>query len=326
MRVQARLGTVLALRAALGLALAGGASACGAGSQVTRGEVDALRQRVVELEAERRRQRTRLDEVTARLVTLEGRSTRPGRSRPDLPVVRVRPTESRRRDGAEPEAEEEVSEAYAASLAGGGDAPSDDDGERPVLRLYESESLPAPRAERRSGSRSIELAAVTERLPVVPMPEGTGPGIPLPEPPPLEAEPPVPQPSVDDVVREARRQVGAGDCGGALESLAQVVASSPEHALADDAMLLRAQCFRRQGAHLRAIGELERMARRYPSSDRAADGLLLTAESYAAIGDQERAREIFGQVMRRFPRSSAASRATARVQELSRGSSARETP
>jgi TolA-binding protein len=50
------------------------------------------------------------------------------------------------------------------------------------------------------------------------------------------------------------------------------------------------------------------------------------AESYAAIGDRQRARQLFGQVLRRFPRSRAASRATARVQELSRGARAGERP
>jgi TolA-binding protein len=103
-----------------------------------------------------------------------------------------------------------------------------------------------------------------------------------------------------------------------------VVAQSPEHPLAAEAMLLRAQCHRRGGEHLRAIGELERLARRYPGNGRGSDVLSEMAEDYAALGDTERAREIYGEIMRRYPRSRAASRATARVQELGRGTRARE--
>jgi TolA-binding protein len=130
--------------------------------------------------------------------------------------------------------------------------------------------------------------------------------------------------AVTEAIDRAREQANGGDCGSALTALARVLTQSPEHPRAPEAMLLRARCFRRGGAPLRAIGELERMGRRYPSNANQSSALLEMAEAYAALGDLERSRELFGHVMRRFPRSRAASRATVRVQELGRGRRARE--
>ena len=66
------------------------------------------------------------------------------------------------------------------------------------------------------------------------------------------------------------------------------------------------------------------MVRRYPTSRQRPAAMMIMAEAYASMGDSERARELFGQVLRRYPQSPAARQATARVQELGRGSPPRE--
>ena len=300
---------------------------CAARSSPAAHELEQVRARVVELEEAQHRDGERIEDLSTRLVALEAR---PVKSRPELRVVRVRPDDpgevthpaAKARRAADVDADDEH-------------ADTEDDGPRPVLKLYESRvpgalsAAPLGSAPRRS--RSVNLASVNERLPVVPIPD-------VPGTPPLdtapaslelgqhggEAAPIEAGPSVEELVSGARASIQAGNCAAALQSLAQVVAQSPEHPLASEAMLMRARCYRRQGASLRAIGELERLGRRYPNSGRRVEALVEMAEAYVSLGDTERARQIFREIMRRYPRSRAASMATARVQELGRGGRARE--
>jgi hypothetical protein len=280
--------------------------------------------------------------MTNRLVAVEA-TERPAaaeaKTRPALPVVRIRPSagaarvvvaDSRGDSDVEP-ADDEVADEGADM----GDE-EDDGAPRPLLKLYESprrvggigdgeplevDAGPSPRHR-----RSIDLASVGERLPVIPMPDIDGvPSIDA-TPAALQLDTEPPGAGVEDTVETARDQVRAGQCEPALRSLADVLRSSPEHPLAAEAMLLRARCHRRQGAHLRAIGEIERMARRYPTSAHGAQALVEMAEAYVDLGDVTRARDVFAQVLRRYPRSRAASLATRRVQELGRDPRAREEP
>jgi TolA-binding protein len=262
------------------------------------------------------------------MVALEARGE-PVRARPvarHLPVVRVQPRSQIREDEEQGGSDFTMADqGYETMEDRADDLEEEDDGEggdqRPVLKLHESgrsavfsvsDSSAAPR-------KAINLASVNERLPVVPManaPPMSGGDAAMPPPFPVEEQP---TSSAEEVVAEARRQIRSGQCGPAINALGGMIASSPEHPLAAEAMLMRAQCFRRQGAHLRALGEAERMARRYPSSGQRPAALMEMAESYASLGDMERARELFGQVMRQYPQSPAARRATSRVQELGRG-------
>lgn len=316
-RTNTRGRAVPCLSAAL-LAVALGGGGCAARSEAVSRELSSLRDRVAELEAAHQRDTSRFEDLSTRLVALEAT---PARARPELPVVRVRPARPAREAAAAADAEVPAADETYDDAA---------DGARPVLRL--DESSPGHFAASSGGAprpaRSFDLAAVGERLPVVPI--ASAPGAP-----PLDAtaaldtqeldvEAAPAGPPVEEVVAEARAQAQRGDCGAVLEALGRVIGQSPEHPLAAEAMLLRAQCHRRRGEHLRAIGELERLARRYPGNGRGSDALSEMAEAYAALGDADRAREIFGEIMRRYPRSRAASRATARVQELGRGARARE--
>lgn len=301
-----------------GVATAG--SGCAARSDAAAREMSSLRDRVAELETARQRDHERLEQVTVRLVALEEVGARAGRGRPELPVVRVRPS----RRGAK------VVERGVVGDRQREDEPAEDSS-RPVLKLHGYGGGYSGGGGGHSGGggggrRSVDLAAVNERLPVVPIPDVPG----MPEltttPASLELSEPEPQepPGIADVIARARPLVRGGDCSGAMRDLAQALVQSPEHPLAAEAMLLRARCMRRQGAALRAIGELERLGRRYPNSGRRAPAMLEMAEAYASLGDAERAQEILAAVVRRFPRSRAATRATARVRELGRGSRARE--
>jgi TolA-binding protein len=329
-RIQSMVGMrrLTLLVAALAIWASSLATGCAARTDASTHELERLRRRVVELEEARHRDSERLEDVATRLVAVEAR---PAKGRPDLPIVRVRSSDIERSPRDDVETESDVDAE-----------PADDDGPRPVLKLYESRTRLSHSSSQGFGStgsrrprKSIQLASVNERLPVVPIPD-------MPGTPPLDTTPAAlsinrngaataPTPAaveslqaVEEVVATARSQVRSGNCGPALQSLAQVLSRSPEHPLAPEAMMLRAKCYRRQGAPLRAIGELERLARRYPNSGRRLDALLEMAEAFVSLGDTDRARDIYRQIIRRYPRSRAASRATARVQELGRGQRARE--
>lgn len=326
-RIQSGVGTRLSTLLGVSLAIytASLFSGCAATTDAASQELGRLRNRVVELEEARHRDSDRLEELSTRLVALE---SRPEKRRPDLPIVRVRASTSESSSSEDTVEEDHYDEE-----------PQEDDGPRPVLKLYESRirvsNVGGKGASSPRRSRSIELASVNERLPVVPIPN-------LPGTQPLDTTPAALSinrsdapaasaavaaktlPAVEEIVTRARSQVRGGSCAAALVSLAQVLSRSPEHPLAPEAMMLRAKCYRRQGAPLRAIGELERLARRYPNSGRRIDALLEMAEAFVSLGDTDRARDIYREIMRRYPRSRAASRATARIQELGRGQRARE--
>lgn len=303
--------------------------ACAARSPVAEREIASLRSRVSELESARRRLNSQLKAMDARIVGIEARRGEPPRNR-RLPVVRVRPRPESAEAPASVESstpEDRLARGFTVADQGVGDfsaEPEEETGERPVLKLHESGAPGIVHSGGSSSRRPINLANVSERLPVVPIASAPSPdGAPAALPAPFDPDPPATTP-VEEIVGQARRQVQGGQCGAALNALAGVISSSPEHPLAAEAMLLRARCFRRSGAHLRALGEAERMTRRYPSSARRPEAMLVMAEAYAALGDGERARDLYGQIMRRYPRSRAARLATARVQELGRGGRPRE--
>ncbi len=322
----------------LGLVLLATSGCAARQNEVTR-ELTSLRERIAELEAARQRDNERLESIKTQLVAFESADRPPAavKSRPNLPVVRIRPRAKRVvvEDSRESRRERPDRDNDGPVATGGVTGGEQDDSPRPLLKLYETPGLPVVSSVGGSGGgvpvsapqrrrRSIDLASVNERLPIVPIPSIVGT-------PDLSATPAALRlgvaptgPPVEDAISRARAQVQSGECGPALQSLAKVLRTSPEHPLASEAMLLRARCYRRQGAHLRAIGEIERMARRYPRSGHGAQALMEMAEAYVSLGDLPRAREVFGQVLRQFPRSRAASRATRRVQELGRVRRARE--
>jgi len=305
-------------------ALASGA--CASRSSAAERELAALRTRVNELESARRRLNSQLKAMDARMIALEARRAGPQRKNRRLPVVRVRPRAEAAPANEESPQRDRLAMGFTVVEQGVGDYSNEEEGEgeRPVLKLHESGRPGVVASGGSSPRRRIDLASVNERLPVVPIANAPSPdGAPAALPAPFDPDPPAGT-SVEDVVGRARQQIRGGQCGEALNALAGVLSSSPEHPLAAEAMLLRARCFRRSGAHLRALGEAERLMRRYPSSGRRPEAMLLMAEAYAALGDSERARDLFGQIMRRFPQSRAARRATARVQELGRGGRPRE--
>lgn len=312
-------------------------SGCGAQLESAHQQIDRLQSQISELESARSRDSEQIDTLNKRLIVLESRLKTSGR--PELPVVRITPEQRRPSKESRPERYTSNEEDYEIQ-----DEQIEEDqaeGKRPVLKLWGSYA-PMPVASGsplqsapRKRSRSVDLNAVGERLPVVPMPD-------LPGTPPLETTPATfavqntqaqqqqqqqQQPggiAFEQVMTRARQQVQAGQCGAAITELGRMLGQSPEHRLAPEAMLLRARCHRRQGSPLRAIGEVERMTRRYPRNAYMSQALLVMAESYASLGDLQRAREIFGRIMRNYPRSSAARRATVRVQELGRSNRARE--
>ncbi len=141
-----------------------------------------------------------------------------------------------------------------------------------------------------------------DSLGVIPMDGGASP-------------PAAPAPQVRSALDEAAEHVRAGRRDEAIALLRSFLLQTPGHGQAPAAQMLLAEYLAGAGRHLDAIGELERLRRRFPGH-RPADAMLQTGLAYAALGDRERAREILFQVVERHPGTAAARRATERVAQL----------
>ncbi len=102
----------------------------------------------------------------------------------------------------------------------------------------------------------------------------------------------------------------------ALNGFAEFVKIYPNHAFADDALYWRGECYLAQGKFLFAIGELERLTRRYPASDKASSALYRIGFAYDKLRDYAKAAEYYFEVVDRYPASDAARRASRRTAEL----------
>jgi tol-pal system protein YbgF len=102
----------------------------------------------------------------------------------------------------------------------------------------------------------------------------------------------------------------------ALNQFAEFVKTYPNHAFADDALYWRGECFLTQGKFLYAIGELERLTRRYPASDKASSALFRIGFAYDKLRDYAKAAEYYFEVVGKFPGTEGARRASSRMAEL----------
>lgn len=102
----------------------------------------------------------------------------------------------------------------------------------------------------------------------------------------------------------------------ALRGFADFIKSNPEHDFADDAVYWRGECYLTQGKFLHAIGEFERLVRRYPSSEKVSSGTYRIGFAYDKLRDYGKAYEYYFEVVEKFPGTDAARRAGSRVAEI----------
>jgi tol-pal system protein YbgF len=114
----------------------------------------------------------------------------------------------------------------------------------------------------------------------------------------------------------------------ALAGFSKFVAAQPEHDYADNAMYWRGECLLAQGKMLQAVGEYERLMRRYPRSEKAPAALLRIGFVYDKLNDLEKASDYYFKVVDGYPGSDEARKASQRMAAIqgSRGRAFGVTP
>ena len=102
----------------------------------------------------------------------------------------------------------------------------------------------------------------------------------------------------------------------ALTEFSTFLSDNPNHAYADNSIFWRGECYLAMNNFLKAIGEFERLARRYPSSEKIPSGLYRIGFAYDQLRDQTKALEYYFEVVEKFPESDAARRASRRVSQI----------
>jgi tol-pal system protein YbgF len=102
----------------------------------------------------------------------------------------------------------------------------------------------------------------------------------------------------------------------ALEGFAAFVRDHPEHGYADNAIFWRGESYLALGKFFKAIGEYERLLRRYPRSEKVPSGFYRIGFAYDQLRDREKALEYYFKVVDKHPTSDAARRASKRVSAI----------
>jgi TolA-binding protein len=78
----------------------------------------------------------------------------------------------------------------------------------------------------------------------------------------------------------------------------------------------RGECYLAKGRFLKAIGEFERLGKRYPDSEKVPSGLYRIGFVYDKLKDFKTAVRYYFEVVEKYPGTDAARRAGNRVQEI----------
>lgn len=103
--------------------------------------------------------------------------------------------------------------------------------------------------------------------------------------------------------------------GPAIAGFSTFLQKESNHKFADNAMFWIAECYLAQGQMLKAVGEFERLLRRYPSSEKAASSLYRIGFVYDRMQDTSKAKEYYFRVVEKHPESEAARKASRRMSE-----------
>jgi tol-pal system protein YbgF len=299
------------------------------------GEVAVARLEQLETEATRRERRIRELESRLALADAQVRDLRSEAEERETesyerPVVRIGDTERpapRVREVEEPVEEE---------------APAEDAGPRPVLRLYGPPELPqvayAPPVMDPSVAHAMPAAVMPQYVPAPPTVAGLGP-LPVVAPPGMRSMvPPIPDRPVtvlpappapmlgaapglggagasghrtadDPSVREyqaALAHVAARRFDEALAGLTGFLHAHPQHPYADNAMYWRGEVLYMRRDYAAAERELAEMVRRFPHGNKVPDALLRLGFCRQRQGDLDGARTYFRRVRAEHPGTVAA--------------------
>ncbi len=274
-------------------------SGCASSRATSEETIRSLEREVARLKAERANIDARSRALDDKLVIMNKKlgkcETLP---KPDLQVVRLTPSED-----IEPEDEPEAYTEDRTAIV--------TDKKRPTLKLHESAyRLPArtANAPRLVGSapKSIPVRGDTafsglgaEDLGVVAMGAKTAESV-----------------SGMDQFNRAYLSFSNKSYDAALQQFASFIQMNSSHAYADDALYWRGECYLAKGKLMKAIGEFERLAKRYPNSEKVPAGLYRIGFVYDKLRDYKTAVRYYFRVVERFPGTDAARRASSRVTEI----------
>jgi tol-pal system protein YbgF len=263
------------------------AAGCATSKQVLEKQVADLEREVVQLKAEKANLSARIGGLDDQLVLYVKRAGRCSEERrtSKLEVVRLSAAEA-----PAPVAEAADEERLPAV---------EDGGKRPVLKIVGSGSY-SPAASR-STTRGVLPTGLGDNLGVVSM-DGAG----------GEAA----SGGVMEQFQQAYRAFTNKSLDEALVRFAKFVKDNPGHQYADNAMFWRGESYLAKGKLLKAIGEFERLMRRYPSSEKRPSALYRIGFAYDKLGDLGRAKEYYFKVVDRHPGTDAARRASRRMATL----------
>ncbi|MBW2278638.1 MAG: tol-pal system protein YbgF, partial [Deltaproteobacteria bacterium] len=259
---------------------------CATTKQVLEEQVAGLEREVLQLKAERTNLNASIGGLDDKLLLYEKRAEKCSVQRHErsLEVVRLRPGDTA---AMEPESEDQPIEQVPAA-----------DGKRPVLKMVGSSGY-AP-----------STGASTTRRPVVPVGDGDNLGV-------VAAGSPggssgaIGGPMAG--FQEAYRAFTNGALDEALVRFGKFFGENPGHGYADNAMFWRGECYLAKGKLFKAIGEYERLVRRFPSSEKRPSALYRIGFAYDKLGDLAKAKEYYFKVVDRHPGTDAARKASRRV-------------
>ncbi len=272
------------------------AAGCGTSKAALNDTIKQLEKQVARLETEKINIESRSTALDDKVVLLGKKLDRcQDGTRPLLDVVRLSPTSSE---------EPAPDETYVSSSHEEVETVSE--GDRPKLSLSgrpaRSSAPPSSRGPLQPGSQEAFAALQPDNLGVV------GGGV-------ASAENAASNQPME-AFHAAYRAYSNKRYDEALAGLANFVHEHPSHSYADNALFWRGECYLAVGKFFRAIGEFERMLRRYPQSEKAPSGLYRIGFAYDQLRDRAKALEYYFRVVDKHPGSDAARRASRRVTAL----------
>jgi tol-pal system protein YbgF len=102
----------------------------------------------------------------------------------------------------------------------------------------------------------------------------------------------------------------------ALTVFSKFVHDHPNHDFTDNAIFWRGECYLATGQYFKAIGEFERLLRRYSRSDKRPSSLYRIGFAWDKLGDKDKALEYYFRVVGSHAGTDAARRASRRVSAI----------
>ena len=128
-----------------------------------------------------------------------------------------------------------------------------------------------------------------------------------------------------DVFNSAYRAYNNGNMDSALAGFAQFLKMEPSHSYSDNAMFWRGESYLASGHTIKAIGEFERLLRRFPNSEKAASALYRIGFIFDQLNDKQKAGKYYFKVVESYPGSAAARKAGKRMAMQSRSGTIERT-